>query len=488
MKRERQTDSSSIKLEGRLFKSKKINRKYSLFANITIAATLLTIAAFVLLYGRMASIPDFETQNIDSNGGIKFLSNDQQEDLRQIYLTRMKLYEFETKIEIAKLNLDIWSPDSNAELREREKNAIKAFGNNQFDVALLELDGLLKKVSELRSIQQKNFLSALEDAQQALTQGYFDQASSAIRDALRYKPKNQDAQKLKDRIASMEIVSRLIKEADVARVENNPSKEMQMLEKAIKYDPYRTDLSDRYNQLVAEHRQQTFNTLLQQTYQSLDNGDVKKAQRNLLKIQKIDAKHPSLEMLSDKIKKLEKDLKYQNLMIKAKTAVQHDNWHEAELHYQQAQLIFPDRDDVENHLQRASRINHYIRIIEQALLRPRRLADNQIALAMEQIIEESAKQAEYSIKLQELTTQLKNTIAEMSTPVTVTISSDGKTHVSVIGVGIIGKVMEYKLKEGLKPGHYLFKGKRRRFKDKLVEVHIKPDQPATIRVVCDEPI
>lgn len=475
------------KLEGRQFKSKKRNRKYSLFANIVIAAALLAIAAFVLLYGRTAPIPISETQNNHDNS-TESSNDEQQEALRQTYIAKMRLYESEGKAEIANLNLQAWSPDSGAELRAQEKKAIEAFGSNKFGTALVQLDGLLEKVSQLRSIQQENFLSALEDARQKFTQGYFEQASSAINDALRYKPENQEAQQLKERIASMEAVSLLISKADIARVENNPVKEMQLLEKAIKYDPYRTDLVDRYRQLTTDHHQRTFDALLRQAYQALDNKNFRQAQKRFLEMQKIDNRHPSLALLSDKIKQSEKEFKYQNLMAKAKAAAQDDSWHKAESHYQRAQLIFPGRDHLDSHLQRAAQISRYIRIIEQALLRPERLADSQIALAMEQVIEESTEQAEYSIKLQQIITRLKNTIVEMSTPVIVTVSSDGQTHVSVLGVGVIGKVMEYKIKEGLKPGRYLFKGECRGFKDKLVEVHIKPDQPTIVRVVCDEAV
>ena len=53
---------------------------------------------------------------------------------------------------------------------------------------------------------------------------------------------------------------------------------------------------------------------------------------------------------------------------------------------------------------------------------------------------------------------------------------------------VIGKVREYRLKEGLKPGRYRFKGERKGYQDKLVEIDIKPNQPTTVRVICDETI
>lgn len=474
-------------MDNQPFKDKKRSREYSLLINISVAAILLGMVVFVLIHGRMDPARTTETQDADSDT-TRHATDERAEALRQKYIDRMKLYESETRAEIEQLHLSLWSPGSITELQEQEKKAIESFGENQFDAALTQLDELLEKVSGLQSIHREKFMAALENAQQAFTEGHSEQASSAINDALRYRPENRDAQQLKKRIDSMETVARLIREAEIARVENNLGKEIELLDEAIRHDPHRTELVQRHNRLTAKHRQQLFDNRLQQAYRALDSKDIKQARQNLLQLERMNGGHPSLARLSDKIKQLEKELSYQSLMAGARAAEQEDNWQQAESLYQQAKMIFPDRKGLSEHLQRASKINQYTRIMEQSLQRPQRLADSRIAASIEQIIQESAEQAEHSIRLQQMTTRLKNTIAEMSKPVAVTVHSDGYTHISVSGIGVIGKVTEYKLKEGLKPGRYLFKGERRGFRDKLVEVHIKPEQPVDIRVICDEAV
>ena len=359
---------------------------------------------------------------------------------------------------------------------------------SQFDVALDYLDSLVAKVPELQLLRQEKFQVALDAARQAFADAHAEQASSAIDDALRHKPESQEAQRLKERIRSMAIVSALIKEANVARVENNLVKEIDLLAKAIQHDPHHAELVARHKELTTRHRQQTFDAFLQQAYQALDNKDIKQAQAKLAQLKQIDSKHPSLALLSNKFKQVRRELEYQGLVASARGAERNDDWQTAERYYRQARPMFPDRKDVDDSLQRASQINRYTRTIEQALARPERLADSQIAAAMEQVVQESMLQTQHSVKLQQLVARLQDTIAEMTRPVAVTVYSDERTYVSVLSVGNIGKVSEYQLQDGLKPGRYLFKGERKGFKDKLIEVYIKPDQPVVVTVICDETI
>ena len=474
-------------MDDHLLKDKKRKREHSLFASIAILVALVSIAALVLLYGRIEPPPIFSTPDTHSDPA-ETLSAEQQELLRQKYIAEMKRYESETRTKIDALNLQQWSAESFIELQELEEEAIEAFGMSQFDVALNYLHSLVAKVSDLQIVQQEKFQSALDTARRALADEHAEQASFVIDDALRYKPEDQEAQLLKERISSMNVVLELIKQANVARVENNLAKEIDLLAKAIQHDPHRAELVERYKELTTVHRQQAFDALLQQAHQALDNKDIKQAQAKLAQLKQIDPKHPSLASLSNKLKQMRRELEYQGLVAKAAGAEQNDDWQTAERYYQQAQLMFPDRKDLEDRLHRSLQINQYTQIIEQTLARPERLADSQIAAAMEQVVIESMQQAQYSIKLQQLVEQLQSALSKMSQPVAVTVYSDKRTYVSVLGVGNIGKVSEYKLKEGLKPGRYLFKGERRGFKDKLIEVHIKPAQPVVVRVVCDEAI
>ena len=479
-------------------KSRKRTQRHSLIVNLIGGAILLVIVIVVLLYGRvdLTDILKVEEkiveENIpespDDNNVSESLNDQQREALRQKYIAQMNRYENETKPEINTLNLVAWSPDSILELQAKEQEATKAFAENQFTMALTHMDNLFARVTELRLLQKQNFTSALSNAKQAFEANQIVQAQSAINDALRYLPESLEALQLKERINTMEAVLKLIEQADIASIENNISAEIGLLERAIKLDPYRNTLIARHKTLIAKQRQQKLNALLQQTSQALDNKNIETAQTSLRQIKQIDANHPSLSLLTAKLRQIQTELSYQSLITKAKVSADNDDWQSAENYYRQALVIYPDNKDIKDDLQRAAQINQYTGIIKQALAKPERLADEQIAATMKQIADDSIVSTEYSVKLQRLVGQLDAAIAEMSKPVAVTVYSDEETYVSVLGIGIIGKVREYRLKEGLKPGRYRFKGERKGYQDKLVEIDIKPNQPASVRVICDETI
>ena len=494
-------------------KSGKKNQRYSLIVNLIGGTILIIIVILVLLYGRVEltyipeaeekitddnvveslddeqrEIPDDEQRRTLDDEQREILDDEQRETLRQKYIAQMNRYESEVKPEINPLNLSAWSPDSALELQTKEQEAIKAFAESRYGMALTHLDELFEKVDELQMLQKQNYESALINAEQAFEADQIAPAQSAINNALRYLPNALEALQLKERISTMEAVAALIREADIARIENDIGAEIDLLEQAIELDPYRNTLRERRQTLIAKQRQQTLDALLLQTSQALDNKDIKAAQTSLMKIKQIDANHPSLSLLTAELKQIQTQLSYLGLITKAKTSADMDDWQSAENYYRQALGIYPDNKDTRDNLQRAMQINRYIGIITEALAKPERLADEQIAAAMRQIADDSTVSAEYSTQLQRLIVELNGAMARMSKPVSVTVYSDEKTYVSVLGVGVIGKVREYNLKEGLKPGRYRFKGERRGYQDKLVEIDIKPNQPASIRIICDEPI
>lgn len=476
-------------------KNKKRNRRYSLIARSAAIAALIAVLILVVLYGRVerVGIPDMPSKAASGNSGTKAIKNEQLsgeqiDALRQKYIGQMQLYETKTVVEIEKLNLQAWSPESAAELQAQEKEVVEAFAKNQFADALTRLDGLLARVTELQAIQNQKFSSALENARQAFASGYVKQAFSAINKALRYQPESRDARLLRDRVNTMEAVAELLKAAEVARTENNLDEEIDLLDKAIKHDPHRSELVERRKLLAERRRQQELDALLRRASQALDDKNIKEAQANTAQIRQIDAQHPSLRWLENKTKQIQAELSYRGLITKAEAAEHNDDWQAAARYYQRARRIFSDDEKVEDRLQRAARIIHYTQMVERALARPQRLADEQISMAMKKISEEGSGQAQYSARLQGLIEQLDDAIAKMSKPVEVVVYSDEKTYVSVLGVGVIGQVSEYRLKEGLKPGSYLFKGERKGYKDKLIEVHIKPAEAAVVRIVCDEAI
>lgn len=73
--------------------------------------------------------------------------------------------------------------------------------------------------------------------------------------------------------------------------------------------------------------------------------------------------------------------------------------------------------------------------------------------------------------------QLADTIRKARTPVRLTISSDGLTQISVLGISNLGMIRNHPL--DLNPGKYVVVGKKSGFQDVREEVILTGDEPRT---------
>ncbi|MEP4886942.1 MAG: hypothetical protein ABJ215_11285, partial [Alphaproteobacteria bacterium] len=82
---------------------------------------------------------------------------------------------------------------------------------------------------------------------------------------------------------------------------------------------------------------------------------------------------------------------------------------------------------------------------------------------------------------------LAGVVAAYAVKMPVRIVSDGKTNITVRGVGIVGKITERTIE--LRPGRYTFEGVREGFQAVLVRVDIAPGQAdLVLEIVPDERI
>ena len=413
----------------------------------------------------------------------------QQEVLRAQFKERMNFYEHTSKPQIEALNLPGWARrQEQAALEASEREAIAAFAGGNFASALDQINRLIDRVSALQEKHETGFNRALQKAQQEFETDRFDQAVAAINQAFLYRPDSPSAARLHERISVMQDVAALVKAADVARVEGRLDREISLLSQAISLDSSRSDLVERHRSLSAKQQALNFDALVRAGWTALEQQHAEQAKTNLNKAARIFPDRRELGLLSAAIKKFEKERKYRFLINKAQTAQSNDDWASAVVHYTKALKIFPQAGRIMADLDMSNRIIHQTQHLESVLHQPQRLSDARAADNARQLVKESKQLAIQSPKLQQLAEQVTRAIEQVSAPVPVVVHSDNETHVSVLGIGVIGKVREYRLKEGLKPGSYTFKGERKGFQDKLVRVQVRQGEGVNVMVVCDEPI
>jgi hypothetical protein len=89
-------------------------------------------------------------------------------------------------------------------------------------------------------------------------------------------------------------------------------------------------------------------------------------------------------------------------------------------------------------------------------------------------------------RMAQLIREADNTLAIASTPLPVSIRSDGATEVTVYKVARLGLFETKEL--SLRPGQYTAVGSRRGFRDVRVVFEVSPDQTAPVYIACSEAI
>ena len=115
-----------------------------------------------------------------------------------------------------------------------------------------------------------------------------------------------------------------------------------------------------------------------------------------------------------------------------------------------------------------------------------RLIDARIMRLAQDTLAEAEAIADRGPRLQAQIAAVRDTLAYASTPVAVTMTSDGLTDITLLRVRRLGTLAQQTL--SLRPGVYTAVGIRRGYRDVRIKFEVRPDQQNTVAVRCVETI
>ena len=115
-----------------------------------------------------------------------------------------------------------------------------------------------------------------------------------------------------------------------------------------------------------------------------------------------------------------------------------------------------------------------------------RLIDARIMRLAQETLAEAEAIADPGPRLQAQMTAARDTLAYASTPVAVTMTSDGLTDITLLRVRRLGTLAEQTL--SLRPGVYTAVGIRNGYRDVRIKFEVRPDQANAVEVRCVETI
>ena len=289
----------------------------------------------------------------------------------------------------------------------------------------------------------------------------------------------------------IERLSKLLQarnDAKLARQANNLQSEAEALTRVLAITPNDNQVARRIENIRIELRDRQLRTAIGNGFQALSQGDVNQARKALSEAKLLSPSHPQIAKLDENIQTYERNKKISDHLAAAQHSANHDDWEKSATEYNQILKLNPQHNEAFEKLKFAIQMVATQRLLDGFLAQPDRLSYDNISQAADKAIEQAKHLGLFSARLETSRMALRAEIAKWTSIIPVRIISDGETVIGIRGLGVVGQVADRIIE--LKPGKYVFEGKRKGYQSILVElnVDVNPDEPIEITVICDEPI
>ncbi|MBD3586933.1 hypothetical protein HHX48_14400 [Salinimonas sp. HHU 13199] len=454
---------------------------------VTIATAVIAVALY-LLVPLLSDKPDASAStdsDMTTDGQptqqAEGLSDEEKRALQErLSLTKAQL----SAISDAKRN---WQPETVESLSNNLQDVYAQYGQSRFSAASDALDKIDASLLQFNTAYEQAFDSALETARLAYKNGHIHDARSAVTTALEVKPEDDKALALKARIDVFDKVQALYEQARVGKVENNLQKQYRALQEIVSLDPEQLNAKQALAQVERQMGEAAFSTLLAQALKAVEAKDYDRARQLLTQASKRKPDNAQIATLTARIEQEQHAAGQADAEAQIRIFAQADEWKTVSILAEKSIQSYPQSQVLQLARTNADKVLAARQSIAQYLARPERLADPRIRENAQRTIEQATEISVLSPSLKTSVGELESALSAFNAPLPVTVYSDNKTYIKVMGVGVVGQVDEKQI--SLKPGTYRFEGSREGFRSKIISVTVSAStSPLSVRLVCDEKI
>ena len=411
------------------------------------------------------------------------------QQVRSDYLARVRLFAEQLDPALDAISLGQWAPELAQKIQETRDRALREFTEGSYVAADDLLIAAEATARDALKTGETRFRKHLDQASDSFEASDPVQAERHINQALQIKPGDAEAQALRGRIEVLPEITKLMETASRARAQNDSSAELAALEQVLRLDPMRVEVEDQYRQLVKDVAEQAFGAIVLEGMRAVRESDLAAAKQALGKAQKLAPGREEVVLLEKEVRHLENEIQIVRFLAEGQSLAAGDDWRGARDAFQKVLKIQASNAGAQSGIQLAERIMAADARVTGYLQRPDRLSASNVAAAARTALEDARSlSALGSQRLAELAKQLEDTLRDAETEVSVLVRSDNLTDIIVRGTGLVGRVTEKVI--SLRPGTYVFEGKRKGYRSKLVELVVvaRSAAPMEVTVVCDERI
>ena len=408
-------------------------------------------------------------------------------DPRERFKQMLGAYLHEVEPVVQSKAFTTWDAAGQRAMSDAKEAALRAYAEGDYVAALSRLAALIQTAHTAIERREDTFAEAMAAALGGLQRDDYADASGHITRALQIKPDDPGAGQLRDDIERLPRILPHLDAARKARTENDPAAELAALQAIAKLDPDRPDVGARIATLRAGQHDARYRNAITRGLAAAEADDLDAAQRHLERARQLSPDRPETALLAKQVGALDTTLQTERLFHTARAAEKSDDWPAALDAYRELRRLWPNDAAARAGHQTAQRLVSLLTAVTVHLDAPQRLASDNVAAQAGALLEQSRTARPVSPTLVAHADALARMLDRYSRQVPVQVLSDGKTSVSVRGVGRVGTVVSKVIH--LKPGAYRFEGSRSGYRSQIVRVSVPPDgTDVSVQVICDEPI
>ncbi len=433
-----------------------------------------------------SSFPETASDDTKTNMN-QALLNEEDNPLREQF--KRELIELEQQLKLFKINAGLadWNSSRYQQIIETKTKALNTFATGFYKQALQQLGVASLQAKKLKSDWNLAFNIHLQSARNFFNQDDHVRAKWQINLALKIKPDNEKALALQSRIDVLPEIKQLLAEAEIADVENNRQQQAKIIRKILQLDPARQNLTNVLTKIETDLKEKKFTAAINKGISAADKGQLRLARKELKKAKDIYANRHEVTVLAQKIKKKNNDVALAQFLKQINQLVSEDKWQQLQQVLKASAGRYDDHPRTEYVRRLTTRVLKFEKDVAVFLDRPDRLEDKKIKAYAQALLNHGKQIEQFSPKVNVQLRQLEELLRQYAVLVDVTLHSDAKTDIFLIGKRHLGKSKLFRLQ--LKPGSYVFEGERKGFRSRRINLSIQPNATAKeITVICNERI
>ncbi|QJB56889.1 hypothetical protein [Pseudodesulfovibrio sp. zrk46] len=409
------------------------------------------------------------------------------EEERIAFKAMLSEYESNIKALVEAPEFAVWDEVSQARFLKMKGQIMADVGTGKYGRARDELAELIQQATKVISERDAAVAESIEQAKSALKENAPQKARAHFLRVKELAPHSPELSALEPQVATLPQVVELLEQAHLAKVQGDMKGELAAWKEIAKVDPTNGEAEERIALIQNTIFEQELSSHLQKAMAALEARRPDLAQKSLNKARQMAPKRDEVVHLQREINTLAKELRYNALVKQARAYAAKDDWSSVLSSYNDAAKINGSSAEVVSGIKRAQTVLGIRAAIKEKLGKPYRLSTKVGEKQARALLQEASGVFEISSSTEELAKKLDALLQLYTKPVMVRVTSDGKTFVQVKGVGKVGKVTEKTIQ--IRPGRYVFEGKRDGFVSKATTVEIPPSgKTMVIHVVCETTI